>query len=61
MRRDDKVRHELGNALSIVLANLEGMIDGIVAPTNERLEAIADAVRRSQTLLSRMGEDTREQ
>jgi hypothetical protein len=60
VRRDDKARHELGNALGIVLANLEGMIDGLVTPTNERLEAIADAVRRSQALLNRMDEEMRE-
>jgi hypothetical protein len=44
-------RHELGNLLGIVLANLEGMVDGIVPPTNDRLEALAESVRRSRDLL----------
>ena len=35
----DEVRHELGNLLAVALANIEGMIDGLVAATPARLEA----------------------
>ena len=47
--RDD--RHELGNLLALALANLEGMIDGLVAPTPARLESLADALRRACELV----------
>jgi hypothetical protein len=55
-----RARHELGNLLGIVLANLEGMIDGIVPPTNERLEALADSVRRSRDLLRELDAPSQE-
>jgi hypothetical protein len=54
MDRGATARHELGNVLGIVLANLEGMIDGIVPPTPERLEALAQALRRSKELLAEL-------
>ena len=47
MQHSDDPRHELGNLLSIALANVEGMIDGLVAPTPSRLESVADALRRA--------------
>jgi len=47
----DEIRHELGNQLGIALANIEGMIDGLVPPTTGRLEAVAEALRRASTLL----------
>jgi malonyl CoA-acyl carrier protein transacylase len=53
MQRGDEVRHELGNLLSIALANVEGMADGLVSPTPARLEALADALRRARDLLQR--------
>ena len=45
------MRHELGNLLAVALANVEGMIDGLVDPTPARLEALADALRRAVALL----------
>jgi hypothetical protein len=51
VQRSDEGRHELGNLLAIALANVEGMIDGLVAPTPSRLEAVADALRRASKLL----------
>jgi len=60
MQARDGVCHELGNLLGIVLANLEGMIDGIVPPTNERLEALAESVRRSRDLLRKLDSTARE-
>jgi len=51
----DDIRHELGNLVAVALANVEGMIDGLVAPTPERLEALADALRRARALL--LGDD----
>lgn len=38
------LRHEIGNALSIALANIEGMIDGVLDLTPERLEGIHQAL-----------------
>lgn len=51
MHGSDEVRHELGNLLAVALANVEGMLDGLVAPTPSRLEALADALRRARDLL----------
>lgn len=51
MRRLDETRHELGNLLSIALANVEGMIDGLVPPTAARLETVADTLRRASELV----------
>ena len=50
MQHSDEARHELGNLLGIALANIEGMIDGLVDPTPARLEAVADALRRASAL-----------
>lgn len=35
-----EIRHEIANAVSVVQANLEGMLDGVLEPTRERLEAL---------------------
>ena len=53
MQRGDETRHELGNLLAVALANVEGMLDGLVEPTLPRLEAVADALRRARELLAR--------
>ena len=53
MQSGDAERHELGNLLSVALANVEGMIDGLVAPTPARLRALADALQRACDLLQR--------
>ena len=47
------VRHELGNLLAVALANVEGMVDGLVATTPARLEAVAEALRGARDLLRR--------
>jgi len=47
----DETRHELGNLLAIALANVEGMVDGLVAATPSRLEALADTLRRARDLV----------
>ena len=52
VQQSDEVRHEIGNLLGIALANIEGMLDGLVDPTPARLEALADALRRANRLLS---------
>ncbi|MBV9056166.1 MAG: hypothetical protein JO078_11940 [Candidatus Eremiobacteraeota bacterium] len=44
-------RHELSNLLTIALANVEAMIDGLAEPTQARLEAVADAIRRAAELI----------
>jgi len=56
MQRRDRARHELGNVLGIVLANLEGMADGIVEPTKERLESLARSIRKSKEILLELEE-----
>jgi hypothetical protein len=56
MQQSDEVRHEIGNLLSIALANVEGMIDGLVAPTASRLESVADALRRVCKLVKQPSE-----
>lgn len=55
MSERDEARHELGNLLAVVLANVEGMIDGLVEPTPSKLEALADALRRAGELVERAG------
>jgi signal transduction histidine kinase len=44
-------RHELGNALSIAQANIEGMIDGVLEPSADRLTGIRDALYTCGVLL----------
>jgi hypothetical protein len=51
VQQPDERAHELGNLLGIALANLEGMLDGLVPPTLPRLEAVADTLRRARDLL----------
>lgn len=38
------MRHEIGNLLSIAQANLEGIIDGVLEGTPERLDGIREAL-----------------
>ena len=57
MQRSDQARHELGNLLAVALANVEGMLDGLVPATAPRLESLADALRRARDILQR--EDAR--
>ncbi len=53
----NNLRHDLGNLLGVALANVEGMIDGIVPTTKERLEVVADSLRRSAELVARLRND----
>jgi hypothetical protein len=39
-----RLRHEIGNLLSIAQATIEAMIDGIVDATPERLEGVRQAI-----------------
>jgi signal transduction histidine kinase len=50
------IAHELGTPLAILQANLEGMLDGIVGTSPDRLAALHTQVR----LLSRLVEDLRD-
>ncbi|MBV8244672.1 MAG: sensor histidine kinase [Candidatus Eremiobacteraeota bacterium] len=45
------LRHEIGNALSIAKANLEGVIDGVLEQTPERMHGISDAMQTVAELL----------
>ena len=49
-------RHELANAMSIALANLEGMADGAVNVTPARLNNVCEALRSACGLLERLRE-----
>jgi hypothetical protein len=53
MQGDNEGRHELGNLLAIALANVEGMLDGLVEPTPSKLEALAGALRRARDIFLR--------
>lgn len=48
-----EVRHEVANAVAIVQANLEGMLDGVLEPTQERLEALHQALTGITKILER--------
>ncbi len=50
------IAHELGTPLAVLQANLEGMLDGVVEVTPERLAALHTQVR----LLSRLVSDLRD-
>ncbi len=45
------VRHEMGNALAIVRANLEGITDGVLPQTPERVNGILESVASLSALL----------
>lgn len=53
MQGSDQTRHELGNLLAVALANVEGMLDGLLPATAPRLESVADALRRARDILER--------
>jgi len=46
------VRHELGNLLTIAQANVEGMLDGVVEPTPERLDNVRKALAAAAVLVA---------
>ena len=45
------VRHELSNVLTIAQANVEGMLDGVVEPTPQRLENVRSALATAAELM----------
>ena len=45
------IRHEMGNSLSIVQANLEGIMDGVLEPTAVRYSGMRDALEAVARLL----------
>ena len=49
--RQSELRHEIGNALGVVQANIEGMLDGLLAATSARLRGVHDALRTAVRLL----------
>lgn len=48
------IRHDLANAVSIALAMVEGMADGIVEPNAENLETVAAGLRRAGQLIAQL-------
>ena len=56
MEPQSDARHELSNQIGIALANIEGMIDGLVPATAPRLEVVADALREARRLLAQASE-----
>ena len=58
--RGDRIvlaRHELGNALSVAQANVEGMVDGLLEPTADRLQSIRDALQSAGAFLLELRKD----
>lgn len=45
------VRHEIGNALAIVQASLEAIVDGVLEPTSERLQNMRKSLENAGALL----------
>jgi hypothetical protein len=54
-RSTARLRHEIGNALAIVQANLEGVIDGVLEPTADRLAGMRDALASAGLALESLG------
>lgn len=50
-RKHSFLRHEIGNALSIAQANLEGIMDGVLEPTPERYLGMRNALESVRRLL----------
>jgi hypothetical protein len=48
-----EIRHEIANAVSIVQANLEGILDGVLEPTPGRLETLHEALTGITGMLDR--------
>jgi signal transduction histidine kinase len=49
--RQAELRHEIGNALGVVQANVEGMLDGVLEPAHDRLRGVHDALKTAIGLL----------
>jgi signal transduction histidine kinase len=46
--------HEMRNQLTVSVANIEAFIDGKLPPTNERLRAVLNALRRLDVLMNEL-------
>jgi signal transduction histidine kinase len=46
--------HEMRNQLTVSVANIEAFIDGKLPPTNERLSAVLNALRRLDVLMNEL-------
>ena len=46
-----KARHDLGNLLTIAQASVEGMLDGVVPITDERLNRIREILSQARELV----------
>ena len=53
LRATAVIRHEIGNALAIAQSNLEGMVDGVLEPTPERIGAIVSSLASAGALLEK--------
>jgi hypothetical protein len=49
-----RIHHDAANAIAVVRATLEGMIDGVVPLEPERLERLVASLERAGTLLDRL-------
>jgi hypothetical protein len=52
-REEDEIRHDIANAVAVLKINVEGMLDGVVEPTHERLEALREALTGITSTLER--------
>lgn len=50
---DAAARHDVGNALAIVRACHEGIIDGVLEPSAQRLRSMAASLEKARTRLGR--------
>ncbi len=54
LRQRSVIRHEVGNAITIAQANIEGIIDGILPSTPERLEGIRASLASATTIIDEL-------
>ncbi len=52
--RIETLLHDVGNMLTIAQANVEGMLDGVVEPTLDRLEGIRNALASASERLQEL-------
>jgi signal transduction histidine kinase len=50
----NKIVHEIRNHLAVAIANVEGLRDGLLAPTPERLDAVLQALEEAGVLLGEL-------
>ena len=54
------LRHEIGNPLAIAQANVEGMLDGVLDRSDERLRGIQEAIEAAGALSNELARPPRE-